>query len=325
MYHSSQGYGIGSGSGESGAGSGSALAPESIPYFHQQNHQESRLEYIAHSEISPLHSASSAHTSPPVTPYTPSIPGRVVSYGVGQGVGAPGGLSNYNLFSSPCSGGGGYSMGGNGHSSGSYNASSGQYSFQIIKPEYHFDPALFLRPGKEGGFVGKAEEVREFVETAFEKIFQASFPDDIKISVLPMEEFRKLAPQPGVIGLSLNRKKEGLLNEIFILNDSLARVMLTIGHELGHVLTETLNNPHDEEAKAYAFSLEWMRIIKKNDIASLGDAIVTERPAENGLHNVAFSFVEKMLLTGKQAWNVYLELVKGFLNVEPEVVPSNNY
>lgn len=184
----------------------------------------------------------------------------------------------------------------------------------MIQPEYHFDPALFLKPGKEGGFVGKAEEVREFVEAAFEKIFQTSFPNDIKISILPTEEFRKLAPQPGVIGLSVNRKKERLLNEIFILNDSQARVMLTIGHELGHVLTPTLDSPHDEEAKAYAFSLEWMSIIKKNDLAGLGEAIVMERPAENGLHNLAFGFVEGLLRQGKRAWEVYGELIQGFLN-----------
>lgn len=307
MYHSSQGYGTGTG------------APP--PAYFQQ---ESRLEHIAHSEISPsrlAYSASSAQSLPSAPSYAPPTPPRIsISYSNGD-LGS--GMFSYSISSSSSPGNGGYGLShGGGSGSSSYNSSSGQYSFQMIQPEYHFDPALFLRPGKEGGFVGKAEEVREFVETAFEKIFQASFPNDIKISILPAEEFRKLAPSPGVIGLSLNRKKEGLLNEIFILNDSLARVMLTIGHELGHVLTPTLDSPHDEEAKAYAFSLEWMSIIKKNDIAGLGDAFVTERPAENGLHNVAFSFVEKMLLAGKQAWNVYVELIKGLLRMEPLETPA---
>lgn len=309
MYNLSQGYGSGNGG-----------APSQV-YFRS----ESRLESIAHSEVSspqPAYSAVSARSflsnSSSAPSYAPPTPPRIsISYGNGD---LGNGIFSYSISSSSSPGNGGYGLShGGGSGSSSYNSSSGQYSLQIVQPEYHFDPALFLRPGKEGGFVGKAEEVREFVETAFEKIFQASFPNDIKISILPAEEFRKLAPQPGVIGLSLNRKKEGLLNEVFILNDSLARVMLTIGHELGHVLTETLANPHDEEAKAYAFSLEWMSIIKKNDIAGLGDAFVTERPAENGLHNVAFSFVEKMLLAGKQAWNVYLELIKGFLMVRPQL------
>ena len=52
--------------------------------------------------------------------------------------------------------------------------------------------------------------------------------------------------------------------------------MLTIGHELGHVLTKTLSRHHDEEAKAYAFSLVWIDAIKKNNIANLSGAIITE-------------------------------------------------
>ncbi|MEK6951337.1 MAG: hypothetical protein AABX13_06465 [Nanoarchaeota archaeon] len=302
MYSSSQGYGIGS-------------AP--TPYFSQQ---ESRLEYLAHSEISPGVSFSAASSvSSASVPYAPLPPGRVSSYAIGNNGSFNGNFFTYNLSSTPRMAL--YNSSGNG--AGSYNPDSGpgpgQYSFQIIQPEYHFDPAVFLKPGREGGFVGKAEEVREFVEVAFEKIFHDLFPDDIKISVLPAEEFRKLAPSIGVIGLSLNRKQQGLLNEIFILNDSLARVMLTIGHELGHVLTPTLNSPHDEEAKAYAFSLEWMKVIKEDDIAGLGDAFVTERPAENGLHNVAFEFVERMLNAGKRAWTIYRELIQGLVTVRIRV------
>ena len=91
--------------------------------------------------------------------------------------------------------------------------------------------------------------------------------------------------------------------------------MLTIGHELGHVLTETLDNPHDEEAKAYAFSLVWMNVIQEQNIAGLSSAIVTERPAENGLHNVAFRFVEMIIRTGEEAWAVYNNLIRKILSV----------
>ena len=87
--------------------------------------------------------------------------------------------------------------------------------------------------------------------------------------------------------------------------------MLTIGHEIGHVLTKTLDDKHEEEAKAYAFSLAWMKSIQENDIAGLGDSFVQERPAENGLHDVAFAFVEKTIRWGKSAWDVYQELISG--------------
>lgn len=179
-----------------------------------------------------------------------------------------------------------------------------------IRPEYHFIPETFLRPGREGKFVGQAEEIKEYVQEAFTAMFDAPFPNDIKISVCSREEFRKLAPHPSTIGLSLNRQEAGLLSEIFVLNDSLGRVMLTIGHELGHVLTKTLDNPQDEEAKAYAFSLAWMNVIREYDIAGLADAIVAERPAENGLHNVAFFFVERLIRQGKGVWEVYTGLVR---------------
>lgn len=189
------------------------------------------------------------------------------------------------------------------------------YSITNVKPEYNFVPDNFLKPGKEGKFVGKADEIKSYVEDAFTKIFNDSFPEDIKISVLDQAAFRKLAPNPSTTGLSINRRKQGLLSEIFVLNDNLGRVMLTLGHELGHVLTETLDSAHDEEAKAYAFSLEWMKVIKQNNIGDLGSAIVTERPADNGLHNVAFFFVEKMVQEGKRVWQIYLELVRRLISV----------
>lgn len=181
--------------------------------------------------------------------------------------------------------------------------------------EYHFHPEEFLKPGKEGKFIGKAEEIKEYIVDAFEKISDAPFPHNIHVTVCNEKEFRKIAPHPGTIGLSINRGKEGLISEIFVLNDSLARVMLTIGHELGHVLTETLPNQHDEEAKAYAFSLVWMKGIKEHDIAGLGDAIVTERPAENGLHNVAFRWVDMMLRKGMELWTLYTRLTKKSINM----------
>ena len=196
-----------------------------------------------------------------------------------------------------------------------YNHNNPAYKLFTPIPEYHFSPDNFLKPGKEGIFVGKAGEIREYIEETFEKMFEKPFPSDIKISICNQKEFRKIAPSPGVIGLSLNRRKFGLLSEIFVLNDSLGRVMLTLGHELGHVLTETLDDSHDEEAKAYAFSLAWMKKVKEHNIAGLQEAILLENPAENGLHNIAFHFVQKLLQQGKDAWEVYLSFVRKMVSV----------
>ncbi len=191
-------------------------------------------------------------------------------------------------------------------------------TYNLFQPQanYNFIPDNFLQPGNWGMFVGKAEEIREHIEQAFELMFHESFPKDVKVSVLDEEKFKKLAPHSGTLGLALNRRKQGLMSEIFVKNDFLARVLLTVGHELGHVLTEQLAHAQDEEAKAYAFSLAWMRVIKENDIAGLKDAIVTENPADNGLHNVAFFFVEKMMKRGKRVWDIYQELIRCRISVK---------
>ncbi len=184
-----------------------------------------------------------------------------------------------------------------------------------VHREYHFTPDLFLLPGKGGMFVGSAEDVREFVEEAFFRLFGEQFPEDIKISILDEERFTMLAPSTNTVGMSLNRRQQGLMSEIFVRHDTLGRVLLTIGHELGHVLTPTLENQHDEEAKAYAFSLLWMETIREHDIAGLQKALVEEIPAENGLHDIAFAFVQRMLRKGKKVSEIYTKIIAGFLPV----------
>ncbi len=64
-----------------------------------------------------------------------------------------------------------------------YNAAHEHQMYDLFsaKPEYHFQPDNFLKPGKGGKFVGKAEEIRGFVEETFSKMFNKSFPSDIKM------------------------------------------------------------------------------------------------------------------------------------------------
>ncbi len=201
------------------------------------------------------------------------------------------------------------------HCSQDLSYSNKSYISFTPQVEYSFEPQHFLKPGKEGKFVGEAEEIESFVREAFKIIFAEEFPDDIKVSVLNDNEFSKLTKSRSVLGLSINRREQGLLSEIFVKADNLARVMLTIGHELGHVLTPTLMNSHDEEAKAYAFSFLWMQTMKKHDIANLREAIVTENPADNGLHDVAFFFVDKLRRAGKSVAQIYRNIVDRKLSV----------
>jgi hypothetical protein len=189
-----------------------------------------------------------------------------------------------------------------------------QATYQLITPhkEYHFQPDNFLKPRKNAIFVNQANQIKPFVEETFEKMFNQPFPNDVAISILNEKEFRKVAPHPSTVGVSFNRKQHGLISEIFVLNDTLGRVMLTLGHELGHVLTETLEDPTLEEAKAYSFSFYWMEIIKKHNVANLGNSVILENPALNGLHDKAFELVLKEKKDNKSYYQIYINLLRNF-------------
>ncbi|MBW3019105.1 hypothetical protein KY329_02895, partial [Candidatus Woesearchaeota archaeon] len=116
-----------------------------------------------------------------------------------------------------------------------------------------------------------------------------------------------------IMGFSINKFGKGA-SEIFVREAPLDSLLLTIGHELGHVLSPTLVNKHDEEAKAHAFSLAWMETIRDNDIAGLKPNIALN-PANNGLHDVAFDFVKKLLHTGASAFDVFQTLSKGLTSI----------
>lgn len=192
------------------------------------------------------------------------------------------------------------------------NSNQTLYQIQKTQPtniEYSFIPDRFLEPGRIKRFVGDAEQIQEEIEEAFLATTGLEFPPDIQITVCSQNQFKQMIDLPGVRGFSINRKESGLISEIFILNDDLARVMLTIGHEIGHVLSKPLKNKQLEEAKAFAFSKAWMQAIKNKNIASLQNAIVDENPAHNGIHDIAHQFINKQ--KDKDPLTLYWEIVRG--------------
>ncbi len=184
-----------------------------------------------------------------------------------------------------------------------------------INKEYVFIPTDFLLPRRASQpFIGQAEEIRPLVEETFQKVMNFPLPEDFAVTILSEKEFRKLAPA-GVVGLSVNRKEINAVSDIFILSDELDKVLLTIGHELGHILTKPLKDKRDEEAKAFAFSFAWMKAIKEHNIGGLGLSLVLDQPARNGLHDLAHNFVFSLLQKGKKALEIYLELIRGGLTL----------
>jgi hypothetical protein len=201
---------------------------------------------------------------------------------------------------------------------GSYLCSSArQYSVPLSSQ--NFEAGLFLNPNRpQAPFVTCSEEVKAIIEETFEKITGQELPEAIQILVCPIDQFKSLHSEfgpwnEGIMGFSLNKFGRGV-SEIYVRQAQLDSLMLTVGHELGHVLSPTLLNAHDEEAKAHAFSLAWMNTIRDNNIADLKSNIALN-PANNGLHDVAFNFVTKLLHTGASPFDIFETLSKGLTSI----------
>jgi hypothetical protein len=227
-----------------------------------------------------------------------------------------------------------YIDGGNGSvAEGKYLEKKGQYllpapsgTYQNSNQEYQSSITTGLlnprRPVTQ--FVEDAEEIKGLVLETFEKLTGQQFPDNIVVRVCDEEEMKKAHKanggvwSPGIMGFALNRSPYP--STIFVKKNHLDALMLVVGHELGHVLSDTLPDAVDEEAKAFAFELAWAKTIVENDIGKLGSSFnVDFMPAENGLHDKAFAFVQNVVKQGKEALKVFWELGKGILNVKDYV------
>lgn len=194
----------------------------------------------------------------------------------------------------------------------------------------YFSPSSFVNSNIPTEFIScgneqQTEAVKKLVEGAFEAATGKKFPKDIAVRICSESQMRQIHEanggkwSPGIRGFSLNRRGFGV-SEIFVQEDELAGLMLTAGHEIGHVLSLPMNNPVDEEAKAFAFSMAWMKAVKDNNIGGLYEAI-NPMPAKNGLHNKAFDFVVDLIRKGREAIDVYFDLIKGDISIR-NIVPD---
>lgn len=202
---------------------------------------------------------------------------------------------------------------------------SGAYGQSGEAPHNYFNshllsPSIFLSPSRpQSRFVGDSSEVSRIAEEVFELMMNKKLPENISINVLPLNDFKIVHSQfglwnKGILGFSINGRKK----LVFVRENALDSMLLVLGHEIGHVLTDALPNKHDEEAKAFAFSVEWAKTIKKHNVAGLAQSIKGEfdfSPARNGLHDLAFGFVSFMLKKGKKAMELHSELAKNYLSI----------
>ncbi len=186
---------------------------------------------------------------------------------------------------------------------------------------------MFLNPKRPTTeFVDKAAEIEEHVRKTFRLTTDQEFPDDITVKICEKRELKKIHTSMGGIwsnginGFAINRKRSGQGCVIFIKEDELAKVMITVGHEIGHCLSNPLPNQHDEEAKAFAFELAWVKTLHKHNIAGLTNCITPTIPANNGLHNIAFDFIQSMTKKGKQAIEIFTNLMTGELSIKGDTI-----
>ena len=169
-------------------------------------------------------------------------------------------------------------------------------------------------------FINSLGEIKTVVDEALKSITTHEFPHDaIRIAILPKEWFKETFLNTGgrwsegIMGFSLNRFGKGI-SEIVVKEEHLDSLLLTIGHEIGHVLSPTLPSIQDEEAKAHAFSLAWMETIRDNNIAGLQPNILIN-PAKNGIHDVGFEFVQYLMQAGSSALDVFKTLSRGLASI----------
>ncbi|MEK6920856.1 MAG: hypothetical protein AABX82_03150 [Nanoarchaeota archaeon] len=206
-------------------------------------------------------------------------------------------------------------------------ASSFGYSFHVEtyftpkqNKEYHAVDGFLKLYRPKTQFIDDAAEIESFVKETFEKTTGQEFPNNIVVRILDKEDMKNVHEQHGAVwsnfiqGFSINSHP---IKQVFVKKADLDKVMIVVGHEIGHVFSPSLPNAHNEEAKAFAFEFAWIETIMKHNIGNLKNNFTLDlKPANNGLHDVACSFVKALLQKGKGALETYYELAKRVLAME---------
>lgn len=182
---------------------------------------------------------------------------------------------------------------------------------------------LFIIPTKEKNttFVNMSSQIIDEVQRAIKIITDDFLPKDLEIKICNkvniIEAFRKYNPNElytdSIRGFALNSNDK---KEIYVVEDIIQKLIITLGHEIGHIMTPKRINTVTEEAKAYAFQLVFLKTVIDNNILNLRNKITLEhigKPAINGIHNVAFSWINSFLMDGYTSKEIYEQIISGEL------------
>lgn len=210
-----------------------------------------------------------------------------------------------------------------------YNQNIQNYFPTKQRTEYHAIDGFLKLYRPQTQFINDAQEVESLARETFEKTARKELPQNIIIKILDRDDMKAVHEATGAIwsdniqGFSINsnarnsaRNLQNHDKQIFVKKAELDRVMVVLGHEIGHVLTPTVENAHDEEAKAFAFEIAWVQTMIKHNIGNLKDNLVVDfAPANNGLHDVAAAFVKNLVKKGKEAMELYGEIARRILSI----------
>lgn len=168
-------------------------------------------------------------------------------------------------------------------------------------------------------FYGVVSDIIEEINKTAKLILGHTLPQNLNIEFCDKNFFGKKYQQfsnkvwtENIRGFSVN----GHTKYIYVLYDNLLSMMLTLGHEIGHILTPARQNSITEEAKAYAFEMIWLSKIKEENILSLSSSIDLSKlgtPQANGIHDVAFKWVNSFIMDNKTPKEIYDDIVSGEL------------
>ena len=202
---------------------------------------------------------------------------------------------------------------------------AGLYLSNSIQNYFTIEP--FLTNAVKTEFVDDAELIEEPCRLAFKATTGNDLPKNIRIHLCNESELKQMHSKNGgkwsaeIQGFSINRGHKKV-SDVFVKKDSFDRVMITLGHEIGHVISPALNDVRDEEAKAFAFSIAWMNAIIDNNIAGLTNAI-NPLPANNGIHDAGFEFVQSQLYNQKinavTAFDIFRQLADGLISINNQL------
>lgn len=199
-----------------------------------------------------------------------------------------------------------------------YSNNSEETHYSRPATQYVFAPEPFINKfSTETRFVDDAYKIKDFIWEAFKATTGKELPKDLIVCICSEKKLADLHGNfhPGIQGFALSAERT-----VFVKNNTLDKVMVVLGHEIGHILTPTLDDARDEEAKAFAFCMEWINKIKELNIADLSDKLKLPEPARNGVHNTALDFVLKFVREGKNALQLFWDLSKKLVKTSPNSI-----